>query len=328
MKISICGKGGTGKSTFVAVLANEFLRRGAKVIVVDSDESNSGLHNMLGLNRRPNPIMELAGGRNNVRRALRSEPAKGTQEKKETGVLAQADIHVDDLPEKYVCSRKNLRLIAVGKIHHALEGCACPMGVLSREFIKRLVVAEGEVAIVDMEAGIEHFGRGVETSIDCVVAVVEPSLESVYLAEKINSLAGASGAMFAGAIINKTTSGTMAGKIEMALKEREVKLLGIMRFHPEILDAALEGLSLPSGVAEDEIRVIADAIVSIQPLTESRIHRTDESVMSLEEKITNLKARMPAHSVNPSMVQDLEELEEKLKIARDQSKGLLADKEV
>jgi CO dehydrogenase maturation factor len=320
LKISICGKGGTGKSTLVAVLANEFLRRGAKVIVVDSDESNSGLHNMLGLDRRPNPLMELAGGRKNVRQALRSGPAKGTQEKKETSVLAQAAIRVDDLPEKYVCSREGLRLVAVGKIHHALEGCACPIGVLSREFLKRMVLAEGEIAIVDMEAGIEHFGRGVETSIDCVVAVVEPSLESVNLAEKVNSLADASGALFAGAIINKTTSRTMAGKIETALRDCGIKLLGVMRFHPEFLDAALEGQPLPSGVAEDEIRTIADAIVSISPLTESRIHRTEESVMTLEEKITDLKARMPAHSVNPSMVQELEELEERLKTARGKSK--------
>ena len=159
LKISICGKGGTGKSTLVAVLANEFLRRGNKVIVVDSDESNSGLHQMLGLDRRPSPLMELAGGRKNVRQALRNGPAKGAQEKKETSVLAQAAIRVDDLPEKYVCSREGLKLVTVGKIHHALEGCACPIGVLSREFLKRMVLVEGEIAIVDMEAGIEHFGR-------------------------------------------------------------------------------------------------------------------------------------------------------------------------
>ena len=310
----------------MAILANEFLRRGNEVIVVDSDESNLGLHRMLGLDRRPSPLMELAGGRKNVRQTLRSEPAKGTQEKKETSVLAQAAIHVDDLPEKYVCSREGLRLVVVGKIHQALEGCACPIGVLSREFLKRMVLVEGEIAIVDMEAGIEHFGRGVETSIDCVVAVVEPSLESVNLAEKVNSLAGASGALFAGAIINKTASRTMAGKVEVALKERGVRLLGVMRFHPEFLEAALEGQPLPSGVAEEEIMTIADAIVSVLVYASDRTEA--ESVQTLEEKIADLNARMPAHSVNPAMVQELEELEEKLKTVREQSKRLLADKEV
>ncbi len=318
LKISICGKGGSGKSTLVAALANEFLRRGSEMIVIDSDESNSGLYRMLGLDCRPSPLMELAGGRKNVRQALRSGPAEGAQGNEKTSALAQDTIRVDDLPKKYVCGRESLRLVVVGKIHQALEGCACPIGVLSREFLKRLALAEGEIAIVDMEAGIEHFGRGIETSIDCVVAVVEPSLESVNLAEKVNSLARASGALFAGAIINKTSSRTMAGKIEAALKARGVKLLGVMSFHPELLDAALEGHPLPSGVVEEEIITIADAILSV--LVPARDRTGDESIREIEEKIADLNARMPAHSVKPSMVQELEELEERLKTAREKSK--------
>jgi CO dehydrogenase maturation factor len=38
MKISVCGKGGSGKST-IALLANEARARGYRVLVVDSDES-------------------------------------------------------------------------------------------------------------------------------------------------------------------------------------------------------------------------------------------------------------------------------------------------
>ena len=44
-----------------------------------------------------------------------------------------------------------------------------------------------------MEAGVEHFGRGIETSIDTVLAMVEPSLESVELAAKVKSLAAGAG---------------------------------------------------------------------------------------------------------------------------------------
>ena len=43
------------------------------------------------------------------------------------------------------------------------------MGVLSREFLKKLCLNANEIAIVDMEAGIERFGRGVESSIDAVL---------------------------------------------------------------------------------------------------------------------------------------------------------------
>ena len=61
--------------------------------------------------------------------------------------------------------KDGIRLVAIGKILQSLEGCACPMGVLSREFLKKLRLKDKEITIVDMEAGVEHFGRGVETSI-------------------------------------------------------------------------------------------------------------------------------------------------------------------
>ena len=49
MKLIVCGKGGSGKSTVSALLASAYVRRGRNVLVVDSDESNFGLHKQLGL---------------------------------------------------------------------------------------------------------------------------------------------------------------------------------------------------------------------------------------------------------------------------------------
>lgn len=63
MKISVCGKGGSGKSTVVTLLAEELGRRGWRVVVVDSDESNSGLHRLLGFDQPPRPLLELVGER-------------------------------------------------------------------------------------------------------------------------------------------------------------------------------------------------------------------------------------------------------------------------
>ena len=59
IKISVCGKGGSGKSTLVSLLANAAQTRGLKTLVVDSDESNSGLFRMLGFNKPPIPLMVL-----------------------------------------------------------------------------------------------------------------------------------------------------------------------------------------------------------------------------------------------------------------------------
>ena len=183
-KISVCGKGGSGKSTIVALLADAIRERGYQVLVVDSDESNPGLYRMLGLERRPKPLLELVGGRKNVFTTF-SREREAPQ-----NVLAQEEIPITDIPRQYLAERDGMRLICVGKVLQSLEGCACPMGALSREFLKRLSLQEDEMAIVDMEAGVEHLGRGVGTSLDGVLIVVEPSLDSLELAEKIHTIYG------------------------------------------------------------------------------------------------------------------------------------------
>lgn len=43
---------------------------------------------------------------------------------------------------------------------------------------------------------------------------------------------------------------------------------------------------------------------------------TTNSIKELEEKIAELKRRVPPHSVPPSMLEELEELEERLERAR------------
>ena len=60
MKILICGKGGSGKSTVAALLAKAMHQRGKKIFLVDADESNIGLYNMLGLDM-PVALMDSLG---------------------------------------------------------------------------------------------------------------------------------------------------------------------------------------------------------------------------------------------------------------------------
>ena len=261
MKICICGKGGSGKSTVVALIAAEFQRRGEKVLVVDSDESNEGLYWMLGFETPPVPLMQLAGGKKNVQRALRAAfVAEGDY--KETPMLAREEIRPDDLPADHVRRTAGLSLACIGKIHQALEGCACPMGVLCREFLKKLRIGDHEVAVVDMEAGVEHFGRGVETSVDAVVVVVEPSLESVGLAERVKDLASGAGASFAGAILNKINTDTVATQLAEALSRRGVSTLAALPFRQELLQSAIEGSAVAPACEGLALPSLADAIVA------------------------------------------------------------------
>jgi len=251
MKISVCGKGGSGKSTIVALLANQALKRGYRVLVVDSDESNSGLFRMLGFDYSPVPLLELVGGKKSLK-----------QKMAQTNVLSETQIAIAHIPEQYLLKRDGLMLVAIGKILQSLEGCACPMGVLSREFLRKLTLELNELAIVDMEAGVEHFGRGVETSIDNVLIVVEPPLESINVAQKIHHLTSEIGVKNVWAIMNKVLSGEIATRLKAELQERHIEVVGCIYFDADIFRSSLDGRVPVKGVAVREIKDVLGRILS------------------------------------------------------------------
>ncbi|MBW2000615.1 MAG: hypothetical protein JRJ29_21980 [Deltaproteobacteria bacterium] len=253
MKICICGKGGSGKSTIVKLMADAFRRCGKGVIVLDSDESNSSLFWMLGFERPPLPLMESLGGKKRVQEKMMARFSRGEKEP-EMSIWSQEKISRGSLPDEYVAQKENLSLITTGKIHQALEGCACPMGVVTREFLKKIELASNEVMLVDMDAGIEHFGRGIEASVDAVICVVEPSLESINLACKVKNLTQSVGASFKGAILNKVASLDQETILSKKLKDNTIPILGIIHHNDQVILACLGGkvLDVPSALIEME----------------------------------------------------------------------------
>ena len=251
MKLAVCGKGGSGKSTVTAILANEFQRRGRKVIVVDSDESNSGLHWMLGIETPPQPLMTFVGGKKKVI----SKMASGFSLEGGESALSlwqQKIITMDRIPAAHKAGSGACQLVVTGKIDHTFEGCACPMGVVTREFLKKLAIEDNQVVLVDMEAGVEHFGRGIETSLDAVLAVVEPSLESLNLAAKTQALTHAGGAAFAGAVLNKVRSAELHAHLSGELNKRNLPYLGSLGYYDQLVENGLSGrpVDLRGNVAE------------------------------------------------------------------------------
>jgi CO dehydrogenase maturation factor len=255
MKICVCGKGGSGKSTVVALLARVFQQIGKHVFVLDSDESNANLFWMLGFNQPPEPLMSLVGGKKNVQQKMLSRFARGEGEPP-MSIWEMENIPSTSIPPAFVKEKEGLKLVTTGKIHQALEGCACPMGVVTREFLKKLQLDPEEIGLVDMEAGIEHFGRGVEASVDYVICVVEPSLESISLAAKVMDLTILSGPSFKGAILNKIISADQEKKVTHKLRALGIPVIGTIGFHDDIQAACLEGRPLDENMAAAEMKSI------------------------------------------------------------------------
>ena len=166
MKVAVCGKGGSGKSTVTTLLAKELAGRGRKVLVIDSDESNYGLSRQLGVDL-PLDFTAYFGGKQKAMQDMMLSDF--------THQFFHETWEIQDIPERYYSEKDGVRLMSSGKIHTANEGCACTMGNVLTQFIEHLVLSEGEYALIDMEAGIEHFGRGIDNGVDLILMVVEPS---------------------------------------------------------------------------------------------------------------------------------------------------------
>ncbi|MGQ9705261.1 MAG: hypothetical protein ACUVRX_12200 [Actinomycetota bacterium] len=148
-KVMVCGRGGSGKSTLVALLARELGTRG-KVLVVDADESNLGLGSMLGVEPPADTIMGFLGGKRAVGEKLMARlRGEGDEELR----LFGEELTPGSIPGGITGGNGMVSMVRVGKIEHSMEGCACPMGAVARSFLKSLSTPDGEWVLLDTEEG-------------------------------------------------------------------------------------------------------------------------------------------------------------------------------
>ena len=253
MKIMVCGKGGVGK-TALTVLMARILSEGFKVYIVDSDESNVLLPTFLGVSP-PKPLVEYIGGKRDEEEFERMEPdiAKALTKAKE-------GIRLDLLPSDYVStSDEGIGLIIIGKVREYGEGCACPFNILTKILLDNLSLGRDEVVLVDTDAGIEHVGRRLEEACDGLIAIVEPTVESLNLALLLRKIASNLNKKF-WVIANKVTDET-----ERLLREEAdrlgLKIDGTVRFDEELYISCLKREPLKSKRAMLDLKEILESIM-------------------------------------------------------------------
>lgn len=230
MKLIVCGKGGCGKSTVAVLMSRSFVRMGHRVMLVDADESNLGLHRLAGTAPAAT-LLETLGGR----KALRPQPANPLAAT--CHLFYEQPFSLDDVPAACTPAVDGVRLLKIGKIQHFGEGCACPLGGILRPLLSNLQTAADDRVVVDTAAGVEHFGRGIDRHADILLGVIDPTFESFKLAKKLMSLAEGAGTPVA-FVLNKADDRMRAG---LGSFIDPGAIIGEIPMRDELFAAGLEG---------------------------------------------------------------------------------------
>lgn len=254
MKIAITGKGGVGKTTFAATLARLYAEEGKHVLAADVDpDANLGL--ALGFSEEE---LEEITPISKMRKLV--EERTGAND---TNKFFKINPKVDDLPDALSRTCNGVKLLVLGTVETGGGGCVCPEHVMLKRLISHLVLRSDDVVILDMEAGLEHLGRGTTEGMDAFVVVIEPGARSVQTYKNVKRLAYDLGVAHVRVVANKVRGPEDEEFIRKAIPEED--LLGIMHYNAEVIDADRQGKSPYdfSQTAVEEIRAIKAKIDSL-----------------------------------------------------------------
>jgi len=182
MKLAVTGKGGVGKTTLSALLAQSYADLGRQVLAVDADPSPC-LAGALGFpeaqRKQLRPISEM-----DELIYERTGAKPGT-----VGGFFTLNPRVDDIPERFSVLHRKVRLLEMGAVDIGGSGCICPESAMLKTLFTHLLFRKDDVLILDMYAGVEHLGRATVDFVDAMIVVVEPTRRSLGTAAQIKKLA-------------------------------------------------------------------------------------------------------------------------------------------
>ena len=192
--------------------------RGYAVILLDADP-DANLATTLGIEKEIPPLLEY--------RDVIAERTGGK------GGFVKLNPRVEDIPDRYSYFKNGLRVMVLGSIRQGGSGCACPQNSFLRSLLIHLFLERGEMVIVDMEAGIEHLGRGTAQGVDALLVVVDADRRSLETAERITRLGreiGVGRILFVG---NKIRNPLQLERLQKALPAG-TSLIGYLGFDAQL----------------------------------------------------------------------------------------------
>ena len=169
--------------------------------------------------------------------------------------------YVADIPEKFAKSINGVKLLVMGTVDVGGTGCVCPEHVMLKSILSALTYRKNDVVIMDMEAGLEHLGRGTAANMDEFIVVIEPGARSVQTYRNVKRLASDLGVKRVRVVANKVRDEKDEQFVRGTIPAED--LLGIIHYNTEVIDADRNGESpydySPTVIAEiRKIKAILD----------------------------------------------------------------------
>jgi len=233
MKLAITGKGGVGKTTLTALLAQSYADMGRQVLAVDADPSPC-LAGALGfpeeLRDELKPIAEM-----DALIEERTGAKPGT-----VGGFFTLNPRVDDIPERFSVLHRGVRLLEMGSVELGGSGCICPEAAMLKTLFTHLLFRKDDILLLDMYAGVEHLGRATVDFVDAMLVVVEPTRRSLGTAKQIKKLANDIGLQRLYLVGNKVRNEDEAKFLEVEAKD--IPLIGLLPADLKVQEADRLGI--------------------------------------------------------------------------------------
>lgn len=243
MKLAVAGKGGVGKTTTCAGLALCLAKQGERVMAVDADPNNC-----LGFALGVEPS-RLAG----IRPISEMEELLADRAGSSGGGIFHLAPEVADLIDQFKVGFGNIDLLVMGTVDRGGGGCACPLNTALKQLLRELVALPGSL-LVDMEAGLEHLGRGTAAAVNAFLIVVDPTLPALRTAHRVHKLAQELGIKRIWAVGNRVSE---EAQRELILRELgEIPVIGFVHEHRGLAQEGVFG-----GEAGARLQADLDAIV-------------------------------------------------------------------
>ena len=248
MKLAVSGKGGVGKTTFASLLIRTLDKAGKHVLAIDADP-DANLAAALGI-ADSDKIVPISEMKELIFERTEAKPGS-------IGGFFKLNPKVDDLPDALSVKLNHIKFMRLGGVKKGGAGCICPESTLLKALVTHIVLARDEVVVMDMEAGIEHLGRGTAKAVNRLFVVVEPGRRSVDTADNIRRLAAEIGLNQIALIGNKIRS----KRDEAFLTENlsDFDFLGFLPYDEALIEADLKGVS-PFDTDSDAVRAVQEIV--------------------------------------------------------------------